>query len=232
MAKPSGPKGPFESDHGVLEQLLEAHAWIQAHSRAVIAGAVGLGLIAAAGVYYFGYTREIESSALLELERVRETVASGNTSLAINDLQRFLTQYGSTNAAREGRLMLASEFLKANRPQEAIETVSELAQGPARGPLAARAALLAGAAMQTQGDTAAAIQHYLRIADRLPMDYLKQEALASAARLQDLHGDYAAAAGTYRKLLEIIPEESVERPVYEVRLAEMEARARAGDAGA
>ena len=232
MAKPSGAKSPFETDHGVLEQLLEAHAWVKAHSRSVISGTVAVGLLLAAGLYYRNYVHDLQASALVELERVRETVAGGNTSLAINDLQRFLAQYGSTKAAREARVMLATELLRVNRPQEAIETVSDLTQKPRESPLAARAALLTGAALEAQGDTAAAIQHYLRVADQMPMDYLKQDALSSAARLQALRGDYAAAAATYKRLRELVPEESVERPLYELRGAEMEARARVAESGA
>lgn len=232
MAKPSGTRSPFETDHGILEQLLEAHAWVKAHSRSVITASVTLGLLLAAGLYYRNYVHDLQAAALVELERVRETVASGNTSLAINDLQRFLAQYDATKAAREARLMLATELLKVNRPQEAIEAVSELAQRPGNGPLAARAALLVGAAMQAQGDTVGAIQHYLSYADRMPMDYLKQDALGAAARLQAFKGEYAAAAATYKRLLELVPEESVDRPIYELRIAEMEARARAAEPGA
>jgi tetratricopeptide (TPR) repeat protein len=224
----SAPKyrSPLDSDPGVVERILAAHAWLREHSRAVTVGAVGLLLLVAAGLYYLDYRRDLESAAAVELAQVEETVESGNTTLAISDLQRFLAQYGSTRRAREARVMLGRMLIQAGRPREALDAVSQLATQP-EDPVAARAALLAGAAYQASGDTIGAIRHYLAIAERLPMDYQRREALASAARLQEMRGDYAGAAATYARLVEIVPEESVERPLYEMRLAEMRARARA-----
>lgn len=219
-------QSPFEPDRGILDTLLDAHAWLRAHRRALAVGGVGLAILAAATLYYVDYRRDLETAAAVELTRISKTVASGNTSLAINDLEQFLAHYGSADAAREAHVMLASALLRINRPQDAIETVSEIARNPGTDPVAARAAALIGAALEIQGDTAGAIRHYLAIAEKLPMDFMRREALAAGARLQASSGDYAAAAATYRRLLEMVPEESVERPLYEMELAEMETRAR------
>lgn len=233
MTKPRPQyRSPLEGETGWIERVLAVQAWIRQHARALSIGVAGFVLLAAVTLYYLDYRSDVEGSASVQLARARETVQSGNTTLAITDLQRFLAQYGSTRAAREARVMLGTLFIQTGRPQEALDAIADLAAKPGEGPVAARAALVAGAAYQAKGDSTAAIQHYLRIADGLRMDYQRRDALASAARLQTLTGDFRGAAATYSRLVQLAPEESVERPLYEMRLAEVQARARAAEASA
>lgn len=231
MPKPTAKyRSPLESESSLVEQALALHAWVRAHTRGLIVAAVGIGFLVAAALYYLNYQRDLEASAAVELEKARTTVLSGNTSLAIADLQRFLAQYGSARRAREARVMLATLLIQASRPREALDVLGTLWEKPGADPVAARAALVAGAAREGAGDTAGAIQGYLRAAEELQLGFQKREALAGAARLQTLRGDHRGAADTYRKLLALVPDESVERPLYEMRRAEAQARARAREA--
>ena len=215
---------PLEPAPSALDRLAEAYAWTRTHSRALTVGTLALGLALASAVYYVHYTRDLEAAAAVALEQPRASVQSGNTNLALNDLRQFLAQYGSTRLAREARVMLATVLLQAGQPREAYREVRDVAS-KTDDPVGARAALVAGAALEAAGDTAAAIRHYLAIADRLNMTFQKRDALAAAARLQELAGDYDGAAQTYARIVQLLDAEAVERPYYEMRLAEMRTRA-------
>lgn len=219
-------RSPLQPEPSFADRALRIYAWARGHSRAVLVGSGALALLVAASVYYLGYRRQLESAAAAELLRVRETVLAGNTDLAIADLQRLLAQYGATEHAKEARVMLAVMLIQSGRPEEAIESVRRIAGGRGADPVGARAAFILGAALEARRDTVAAIRHYLTLGDALEMGFQKREALRAAARLQSARKDYAAAVATYRTLLQLVPEASVERPIYEMRLAELETAAR------
>lgn len=220
-------KSPLQPQPSFAQRVLAAYAWARVHSRPVLVGGGALALLTAASVYYLSYRRQLEAAASVELAQVRETVFAGNTNLAIADLQRFLAQYGETEHAREARVMLAVLLIRAGQPEEAREVVQRVARNPGSDPVAARAGFVMGAALEASGDTAAAIEHYLALASALEMGFQKREALASAGRLQAARKDFPGAAATYRMLLSLTPETSVERSIYAMRLAEATTAAQA-----
>jgi hypothetical protein len=63
------------------------------------------------------------------------------------------------------------------------------------------------------------------VADRAEFPFRRQEALYSAAILREEMGDHAGAAELYRRLAEQAEAGSMQRSIYEMRLAEVEARA-------
>ncbi len=219
---------PLEAEDSLAERAITLYQWARDHARALLVAGVALTLLVVAAVYYVDYRRDLEASAAVELEKARTAVSSGNTTLAINDLQRFLSQYGDTDHAREARVMIAALLIQTARPGDALEEIRKIRDVPGSDPIGARAALIAGAALEAMGDTLTAVNHYLRIAEQLRMQLHQREALAAAARLQHDRGDYEGAAASYRKLLTVLPEQSVEHQYYQMRLAEALAQARAG----
>jgi hypothetical protein len=67
---------------------------------------------------------------------------------------------------------------------------------------------------------------YTRVADEARLDFVREEALNSAALLREQAGDYTRAAELYRQLIGMTEEGSFQRSLYEMRLAEAEGRAR------
>ncbi|MDQ3556368.1 MAG: hypothetical protein M3409_06285, partial [Gemmatimonadota bacterium] len=106
-----------------------------------------------------------------------------------------------------------------------VEVLQPFGRRVREGPLGAQGALLLAAAQAEAGQRDAAISTYLRIAGEAPMRFRQEEALSQAALLRQQGGDAAGAAELYRRLLELAEEGSLERGVYEMRLAEAEGQA-------
>ena len=65
------------------------------------------------------------------------------------------------------------------------------------------------------------------MADEAELSFRKVEALGAAALLRIEAGDFAGAAQLYGRAVELTEEGSLERSVYEMRMAETLARAEA-----
>ncbi|HSH45803.1 MAG TPA: tetratricopeptide repeat protein [Longimicrobiales bacterium] len=200
--------------------------WARENSRVLITTAVVLTLLVAGAIYYNSVKRGVESEAAIRFSNLQGTLASGNTQLAIRDLQEFLAGFGDTRTGEQARLVLAELLLSEDRPQEALETLQELDTNPAR-PQGLAAAQLIAAAYEAAGETGQAVDTYLEIADRARFDFERREALADAARVTLQGGDPGAAAALYEDVLDTFEEGEQGRGYYEMWLAE--ARARAGE---
>jgi len=210
-------------DDTLNERLLQTVLWTKAHLRTLIVGVI----IVVAGVLatiYARNTREAKrEQAMLRLEEVRLAVLSGNHSLAIRDLEELINLFSGTPAADEARLLLAQSALAEAQTEKAIEVLKPLASSNDND-LAPAAAFLLAAAYEQHGDQAQAVATYLGIADRSRDAYQRRDALQRAARVRETQGDAAGAVEIYQRLLAETTENSPERGVVELRLAEAKAR--------
>lgn len=214
-------------DDAFIERVLESTAWAKTHQRVILWGGVVLLILVGSVLWYRNYRATLETNAAVQLTTVRQTVSSGNHALAVRDLERYLEQYGSTASAAEARLMLAQEYLATNQPQQAIEAVREQAQDLSD-PLGPPAAFLLAAGLESVNQFDRAETVLLRLAESAPLMSQKESALDALARNRMERGDAAGAAQAYNQLLELLPENSPGRPVFEMRRAEAQARATAG----
>lgn len=212
------------TDDVVIARLLELSAWARNHTRALTIGLVAL----VGAILIAAYVRNFQATARAAAETrfvaVQQTVASGNTALAIRDLEAFLATHGRTDVADEARILLAQSYLAEGQPQKAIEAIDELASSIGKG-LGTTAALLKAAALEADGRTDEAEALYLRVADRARYDYERMEALEAAARIRMDRGDAAGASELYDRLVALADDGSAEKAVYQMRLAEAKARA-------
>ena len=215
------------TDDVILARALEFSAWAKRNARMVIAatvvGAVVIGLVLWYSLFYQPQRAE---KASIQLMQVEQNVLAGNATLAERDLTDFIRRFDGTVQADEARLMLARQYLEAGAAQKAIPVLRAVDQG-LKTPVGAQARLLLGGALGQAGQREEAVRTYLEVADGARADFYRQEALSDAALLQQQAGDFQGAAELWRRLVAMTEEDSAERAVYEMRLAEAEGRAQA-----
>lgn len=213
------------SDDIVAARALELAAWARRNARIVVATTVVVGAILGGAIwYYFFHQPQREARAAVQFQQVERTVAAGNPTLAQRDLEAFVRRFDGTVQADEARLMLARQYLETNQAAKAIPVLNEVS-ADVDNPLGAQAGLLLGAAQAQANQVDAAIQSLLGVANGSETLYYQQEALSDAALLHQQAGRYREAAELWRRLVGTAEEGSLERSVYEMRLAEAEGRA-------
>lgn len=212
------------ADDAFIARTLELWAWAQKNTRILTIAAVVVVLGAAGGLYYRSSQAAMRERAAATLTEVRQTVASGNTALALRDLESFLARFDGTDAADEARILMAQIYLTEGRNSEAISAIQKLAGDPSR-PLGASAALLLAAAYEASGNAAEAEAAYLRVADRAPYPFQRRQALDAAARVRLDQGNVTGAITLLERLVESTSEENPEHGIYAMRLAEARAMA-------
>lgn len=201
---------------------LEGSVWARNHSRIMLGIGVALILVVAGFLYVRNFQAAKEQNAAIELTTVRQTVLQGNRQLAERDLQTFVRRFGGTPAADEARLMLAQVLLEENKPGQAITAVKDLSNNPAKAG-GATAALMLGAAYEANKQADKAEATYLNVADKARFGFEKREALERAAALRIAKNNTAGAAQLYERAMKTLPEDSPERVVYQMRMAEVQA---------
>lgn len=211
-----------ETEDAFIARMVEYGEWARRHSRAVTIGGILLLVVLAAGLYYVNHRASLESTATARLTELRQTVQSGNTALAIQDLESFLATFPGTDAADEARVLLGEVYLREGRYQEAIRAVEPMADDPGE-PLGAAAAFLLAAAHEQADEPQRAESVYLEIADEAAMPHQRRRAMADAARIRMQADDPAGAAQLYGRLVQDLEEGDPQRALYEMRRAEAEA---------
>jgi predicted negative regulator of RcsB-dependent stress response len=211
-----------ESDEDVfVTGVLESSAWLKTHGRYVLFGGTALVVATAALVYWLNYRSDLQERAAAELTPVRQTVVEGNRQLAMRDLKSFVGKYGSTPSADEARLLLAQIYVEEGRATDAIKMLEPVADPSDAG--GASGALLLGAAYEAAKQLERAEQAYLEVADAARFGFEKREGLERAAILRLQKGNAPGAAELYDRALKTLPEDSPERSVYQMRIAEIRA---------
>lgn len=202
--------------------VVESSVWARNHQRilTIVGVVVVLGLVL--GLYYRNYRVSHANDAASQLSAVRQTVMQGNHQLAMRDLKQYLAKYGNTASGDEARLMLAQVQMEEGQPQSAITTLKPLAGNPGKSE-GATAALMLGAAYEAAKQYDNADQTYDGIASKARFGFEKREALDRAANLAIQRGNTARAAELYEKAMNTLPTDSEERPIYQMRIAEVQA---------
>lgn len=234
MAKKPGPPSQ-ESDapeDALSARLIAATEWFRHNNQVAVIAGIVLAIAIAAGLYYYDFRQDVRMQATEEFERIQQTVVGvGDTQTALTELQTFLDRFGDTPLAPEARLLLAEAHLHEGSPEQAIQTLEPVAGNLGR-PISIQAAFLLGAAYEEADRYGDAENIYLRIADEAELTFQIRNALADAARVRASGEDYAGAAELYRRVLDTFEDDqqggttaSGDRATYQLRLAEMEAKA-------
>ena len=193
--------------------------WVKAHKQ--IAGWIGAALVVALVLFVWTLSsnRRSEEIASRELQGARFAFENQNLPLAASELARIVENYSGTNAAQEGRLLLAQVRLLQGQPQQAIEVLRDFAPGAGKAFRAQAWGLLA-AAHENLGRFREAAEAYQKGAEEARMDFLKAQMLSDAGRAWTSAGDTTKAIAVYRRIVNDFPNE-VAVTEAKVRLGEL-----------
>jgi predicted negative regulator of RcsB-dependent stress response len=221
------PSPQASSEDLFTARAIEFTDWARANIRLIVGVLVALAVIVGGLIYYRMYRAAREERAAVEFANVEQTAASGNLPLATRDLQAYVRRYEGTSYGDEAALALAQIYLSQDSAAKAVTVLQGATDRIDDSVVGPQAALLLGAAQQAAGKPDLAIQAYLAVADEAEMEMYRVQGLQNAAILRSDRGDFKGAAELYRRLVEMQDEGSLDRQLYEMRLAEAEARAAA-----
>lgn len=215
-----------EPDDAFISTMVEVGAWVKSQARLVIIVGVVLAVAAAGTVYYLRYQKTLDARAATRLAELQQEVAGNNPTLAMRDLQTFVSRFGGTPSARQGRLMLASLELQAGQTADAMDLVRNLAQN-IDDPLGVNAALLLAAGYEQQGKFDQAEKIYVDVGNNARFEFQRRNGLESAAMLRLEHGDPKGAAALFQQIVDGMDDNDPQRGYYEMLLAEARANTEA-----
>lgn len=214
------PLGPDEDDV-FAARTLEFSGWVLKNRQALLGFGVALFVIIFGVVYFVNQSETRALAAAAELEQVTRTVVTNQLDREAGkaELGRFVERFEGTPFAEEGRLFLAQLHLDDDEAAEALAVLEQSGLGVNDG-LGYQIEYLRARALEQAGrlDEAAAL--YLQLANDAAMTFQEVDALEDAARLNLSLGNASQAAELYGRLIEIAPEGTQPRAIYEMRQAE------------
>ncbi len=180
--------------------------WTRTHRQATNWVSAILIVAAVLVVWTASSTRRSELIAGRQLQGARYAFDNSNLPLAASELARIIENYSSTNAAAEGRLLLAQVRLTQGQAQQAVELLKDWASGSG-GAFRAQAFGLLGAAYENLGKAREAAEAYQNGAERARMSFLKAQMLSDAGRAWAAAGDTTKAIAAYRRIVDDMPKE-------------------------
>ena len=221
-ARRTRQESSHEPDDVFLAKVLHIGKWAEANQQLLTVLIVVAAIFVAGLLYYRNYRSSLNLQASQQLETVYQTVAINDTEGAVNELTTFLERFGGTAYEGEARLLLGELYLRDGLSEQAQAVLEPLGTSP-RGPIELQGAALLAAAYEQEGRSEEAEDLYLSIADRSDLDFQVRNSLAAAARIRGNRGDTQGAIELYQRALEGLPEESPDRGLYEMRIAELAA---------
>lgn len=193
--------------------------WFNAHRQ--IAYWIGAAIVVAVGLFLWTLAtgRKTEEIASRELQGARFAFENQNYPLAASELARITENYSSTNAAEEGRLLLANVRMLQGQSQQAIEVLRNFAP-KAGGAFRAQAYGLLGAAYENSGRFRDAAEAYENGSAAGRLDFQKAQMLSDAGRAWTSAADTAKAIAAYKRIIKDFPKEGMATEA-KVRLGEL-----------
>ncbi len=194
-------------------------AWVKRHKQ--LSSWIGTVIVIAAVllVWQLSTKRRAEEIASRELQGARFAFENQNMPLAASELAKVIENYNSTNAAEEGRLLLANVRLAQGQPQQAVTVLQDWASGAGQA-YRSQAYSLLGAAYENLGRFREAAEAYEKASSAARLDFQRAQLLSDAGRAWTSAGDTARAVAAYRRIVKDFPKESAVTEA-KVRLGEL-----------
>jgi outer membrane protein assembly factor BamD (BamD/ComL family) len=196
--------------------------WYERHQRALLVavGVLALGAIVAWFIVASGKRKEQFASR--SLNQARAAAEAGNLPLASSELQRLITTYKGTDAAREAVITLNQVRMVNGQSELAAVGLREFVATKPPAKYLAPAYGLLGAALENAKRWPEAAEAYTQASNAAEVPYLKANYLVDAGRAYREAGRAAEATRAYRTVLE----KYADSPSFteaQVRLAELTA---------
>ncbi len=194
-------------------------AWVNAHRQ--ISSWIGTILLVGVALFVWQLStkRRSEEIASRELQGARFAFENQNLPLAASELARVIENYSGTNAAEEGRLLLANVRLLQGQAQQAVDALQNYAPGAGRA-YRAQAYGLLGAAYENLARFREAAEAYENGSAAARLDFQKAQLLSDAGRAWTSAGETAKAIAAYERIVKDFPEEGTVTEA-KVRLGEL-----------
>jgi predicted negative regulator of RcsB-dependent stress response len=212
-------RGEPDRDDELLARAYEASSWARRNTTTLVILGIVLALVVLFVVVWVNQQGQLTERAIVQLEQIQQTVAVGDPASARAELSNYISDFAGTPYAEEARLVLAELLLQNDQPQEALAALGG-SSTTLRDPLGVQIAVLEGKAHEAAGQYDEAVATFLDVADEAELRFQRTEALADAARVRGIQGQWADAEQLYGRLLEDLPQGHPERPLYEMRRAE------------
>jgi predicted negative regulator of RcsB-dependent stress response len=173
---------PKTSADGGLEMEDRAESlaeWLRVHARQVTIGVVAVVAVGAMAWLWRAAAVKKEQNGSRALAQAQQIFGSGNLPLAQSDLQRLIQRYSGTNAAVQGRLLLAQVLFNQNKVDSGLLV---LRQGEATGAFASAYHSIMAAGLEQSGKPLEAAEAYLRAAEGAQATAERASFQADAAR--------------------------------------------------
>src|SRR6266571_8402476 len=182
-------------------------AWVKAHRQ--LSSWIGAIMVVGAGLFIWNLStqRRSEEIASRDLAGARFAFENQNLPLAASELARVVENYSGTNAAEEGRLLLANVRLLQGQPQQAVQVLKDYAPGAAKA-YRAQAYGLLGAAYENMGRPREAGEAYENGSTAARLDFLKAQMQSDAGRAWTIAADTSRALAVYRRIVKDFPKEA------------------------
>ena len=194
-------------------------AWVNAHRQLTYWVGAAVAVAVVLFVWQLSTKRRSEDIASRELQGARYAFENQTLPLAASELARIVENYSGTNAAAEGRLLLANVRLLQGQPQQAVTDLRDWAPGAGRA-FQAQAYGLLGGAYENLGRFREAGEAYENGSAAARLDFLKAQMLSDAGRAWTSAADTTRAIAVYRRIVKDFPKEGTATEA-KVRLGEL-----------
>src|SRR6266567_6573662 len=167
-------------------------AWVKAHRQ--LSSWIGAIMVVGAGLFIWNLStqRRSEEIASRDLQGARFAFENQNLPLAASELAKVVENYDGTNAADEGRLLLANVRLLQGQPQQAVTVLQDWASGAGQA-YRSQANGLLGAAYENLGRFRDAAAAYEKASSAARLDFQRAQLLSDAGRAWTSAADTARA---------------------------------------
>jgi outer membrane protein assembly factor BamD (BamD/ComL family) len=196
--------------------------WYQRHQRLLTVAAIIIAGLVVIGWFVIASEKRKEAFAARSLNQARASAEAGNLPLASSDLQKLISTYKGTDAAREAVITLNQVRMVNGQSELAIVGLREFLGTKPPAKYVAPANGLLGAALENAKRWVDAANAYTAAANAAGVPYLTAAYLTDAARAQAEGGHTEDAVKIYRRVIE----KYADSPSFteaQVRLAELTA---------
>lgn len=196
--------------------------WARINYRYLVTGGVVI-VVAAAAYWFYMRSEQIKAARADQmLMTAQQSVSAGNAALAVSDLQKLITGYGSTSAAAEAAMLLAQIDYDQGKYQDGINVLQKAVASHGSDVRTALYSLIGdGYSQMNKLDDAGS--YYEKAADATTLHNTRADQLAKAARTYAAAGKKDQAVKIWTQLAQ---DDSAQALATEarVRLGELEAK--------
>jgi outer membrane protein assembly factor BamD (BamD/ComL family) len=198
----------------------ERRSWFRDPKRLQLAVLILIAAVAIVVWFVITSNQRKEQFAARSLNQARAAAEAGNLPLASSELQRLITTYRGTDAAREAMITLNQVRMVNGQSELAAVGLREFLATEPPAQYRAPAYGLLGASLENAKRWGEAASAYRQAADAAEVPYLKATYLVDAGRAYRTAGNLEEATKVYRSILEKYPD-SPSFTEAQVRLAEL-----------